>query len=49
MKKIDRIKEVLSLDEWRAKQKKIYRRWLISILLSIILIGSAIYYWINYS
>ena len=40
---LERIKEVLDLDAWRKKQKKLLRRKLLSVFLAITLIGIALY------
>ena len=47
-KKLDRIKEVLNLKEYRKKQKTKFRKKLLSIVLAISLIAGAITYWIYY-
>ena len=46
--KMDRIKEVLDLEEYKRKQKKQFRKKLLSIFLSIVLITGAIVFWIYY-
>ena len=45
---LERIKEVLNLDAWRKKQKKLFRRRILSIFLAIILIGAGLYLFLNY-
>tara|TARA_B100001057_G_C22486421_1_gene808486 strand:- start:300 stop:455 length:156 start_codon:yes stop_codon:yes gene_type:complete len=45
---LERIKEVLNLDVWRKKQKKLFRRKILSIFLAIGLILAALYIYINY-
>jgi hypothetical protein len=46
--KLDRIKEVLDIESYRKKQKTIFRKRILSIVLSLILIIGAITYWIYY-
>jgi len=46
--KIDRIRQVLDLEEYHKKKKKAFWIWVLRIFASIALIGGAIYYWINY-
>tara|TARA_Y100001937_G_scaffold4350_1_gene5652 strand:- start:2294 stop:2443 length:150 start_codon:yes stop_codon:yes gene_type:complete len=48
MTNLERIKEVLNLDAWRKKQKKLFRRRILSIFLAIILIGAGLYLFLNY-
>lgn len=45
---LERIKEVLNLDAWRKKQKKLFRKKLLSVFLAITLIGIALYLFLNY-
>tara|TARA_B100000900_G_scaffold407627_1_gene420608 strand:- start:1557 stop:1712 length:156 start_codon:yes stop_codon:yes gene_type:complete len=45
---LERIKEVLNLDAWRKKQKKLFRRKLLSVFLAIVLILAALYIYIHY-
>ena len=45
---LERIKEVLNLDAWRKKQKKLFRRKPLSVFLAITLIGIALYLFLNY-
>ena len=47
-KKLDRIKEVLDLEEYHKKQKTEFRKKILSTLLALILIGGAVTYWIYY-
>ena len=46
--KLDRIKEVLDIESYRKKQKTIFRKRILSVVLAIILIAGAITYWIYY-
>ena len=46
--KIDRIREVLNLEEYHKKKKRAFWIWVFRVIGSIALIGGAIYYWIYY-
>jgi len=46
--KIDRIREVLNLEEYHKKKKRAFWIWVLRVIASIALIGGAIYYWIYY-
>ena len=46
--KLERIREVLNLDAWREKQKKIFRRRLIAFFAAIALITGAVLFFIYY-
>lgn len=48
MTNLERIKEVLNLEAWRKKQKKLFRRRVLSIFLAIGLIFGALYIYIYY-
>ncbi len=45
---MDRIKEVLNLEEYKKKQKKQFRRKILSTILAIGLITAAVLFWIYY-
>jgi len=44
---IERIKEVLDLEEYRKNQKRLFRKRIFSSVLAILLIGGVIYMWYN--
>ena len=48
MTNLERIKEVLNLEAWRKKQKKLFRRRVLSVFLAIGLILAALYIYIHY-
>ena len=48
MTNLERIKQVLNLDAWRKKQKKLFRRKLIAFFASIALITGAVLFFIYY-
>jgi len=45
---MDRIKEVLNLEEYKKKKKKQFRRKILSTILAIGLITGAVLFWIYY-
>jgi len=45
LNKLERIKEVLNLDEWRKKQKTLFIKRIISTVLAIVLILGALYFY----
>ena len=46
--KMDRIKEVLDIEEYNKKQKKQFRRKILSMILATVLITGAIVFWLYY-
>ena len=48
MTNLERIKQVLNLDNWHKKQKTKFRKRLLSTILAIGLITGAILYWVYY-
>jgi len=46
--KIDRIRQVLNLEEYHKKKKRAFWIWILRVIGSIALIGGSIYFYLNY-
>jgi len=46
--KIDRIRQVLNLEEYHKKKKRAFWIWVLRVIGSIALIGGSIYFYLNY-